>query len=220
MHWDYVLRLVVAGILGGLIGWNREYRAKEAGLRTHFLVAIGSALIMIVSQHGFADVLAKPGFSIDPSRVAAQVVSGIGFIGVGTILVQKHFVKGLTTAVGLWATAGIGLAVGGGMYWLGLCAMILILIGFELLTIMFKNVCEHNSLLVFSTTNKERLKQVMDELHKRHYRITSYDMQHETLNNEEVLHITLVLKSKNKLDESELFLYIQEFSDITLKRLS
>ncbi len=220
MHWDYVLRLLVAGILGGLIGWNREYRAKEAGLRTHFLVALGSALIMIVSQHGFADVMNNPGISLDPSRVASQVVSGIGFIGVGTILIQKHFVRGLTTAVGLWATAGIGLAVGGGMYWLGLCAMILILIGFELLTMLFKNVCEHHSLLVFSTTNKDSLKQVMDELHKKHYRITSYDMQYETLDQNKLMHITLSLKSKNKLDESELFIFMQEFSDIIIKKIA
>ena len=124
MYGDYILRLIVAGVLGGIIGWDREYRAKEAGLRTHFLVAIGSALLMIVSQHGFTDVLGKPGIGLDPSRVAAQVVSGIGFIGAGTILIQKQFVRGLTTAAGLWATSGIGLAVGGGMYWIGVSAMV------------------------------------------------------------------------------------------------
>ena len=129
MYWDFVLRLLVAGLLGGVIGWDREYRAKEAGLRTHFLVALGSALLMIVSQHGFTDVLGKPGFGVDPARIAAQVVSGIGFIGAGTILIQKQFVRGLTTAAGLWATSGIGLAVGGGMYWIGVCAMLLTLVG-------------------------------------------------------------------------------------------
>ena len=72
MLWDCIFRLLLAGVLGGVIGWDREYRAKEAGLRTHFLVALGSALIMIVSQYGFADVLAKPGYGLDPSRVAAQ----------------------------------------------------------------------------------------------------------------------------------------------------
>lgn len=95
MLWDCIFRLLLAGVLGGVIGWDREYRAKEAGLRTHFLVALGSALIMIVSQYGFADVLAKPGYGLDPSRVAAQVVSGIGFIGAGTILIQKQFVSRL-----------------------------------------------------------------------------------------------------------------------------
>ena len=89
MTWDFILRLFVAGALGTVIGLDREYRAKEAGYRTHFLVSLGSALIMIVSQYGFADVLAKPGYGLDPSRVAAQVVSGIGFIGAGTILIQN-----------------------------------------------------------------------------------------------------------------------------------
>ena len=81
MLWDCIFRLLLAGVLGGVIGWDREYRAKEAGLRTHFLVALGSALIMIVSQYGFADVLAKPGYGLDPSRVAAQVDT-IGQTGV------------------------------------------------------------------------------------------------------------------------------------------
>ena len=103
---DFSLRLFVAGLMGVLIGLEREYRAKEAGYRTHFLVALGSALLMIVSQYGFMDVLEKDLVRLDPSRLAAQVVSGIGFIGAGTILIQKQFVRGLTTAAGLWATSG------------------------------------------------------------------------------------------------------------------
>ena len=88
---DFSLRLFVAGLMGVLIGLEREYRAKEAGYRTHFLVALGSALLMIVSQYGFMDVLEKDLVRLDPSRLAAQVVSGIGFIGAGTIiLLQKH----------------------------------------------------------------------------------------------------------------------------------
>ena len=106
--WDLILRLVVASCFGALIGLDREYRAKEAGLRTHFLVCLGSALFMIVSQHGFSDVLGTAGVGLDPSRIAAQVVSGIGFLGAGTIIIQKQFVRGLTTAAGLWATAAIG----------------------------------------------------------------------------------------------------------------
>ena len=110
MMWDFILRLFVAGILGAVVGLDREYRAKEAGYRTHFLVSLGSALIMVVSQYGFQDVILENSVSLDPSRVAAQVVSGIGFIGAGTIIIQKQFVRGLTTAAGIWATAGIGLA--------------------------------------------------------------------------------------------------------------
>ena len=100
---DLTVRLSLALILGGAIGIEREYRAKEAGFRTHFLVALGSALFCVVSQYGF-------GFDLkDSSRVAAQVVSGIGFLGAGTIIFQKNVVRGLTTAAGLWVTAAIGL---------------------------------------------------------------------------------------------------------------
>ena len=95
MTWDFFFRLLVAGVLGAIIGLDREYRAKEAGFRTHFLVALGSALFMIVSKYGFWDILGDTGIGLDPSRIAAQVVSGIGFLGAGTIIIQKLFVRGL-----------------------------------------------------------------------------------------------------------------------------
>ena len=111
MEWNFIVRLCVAGLCGTIIGLDREYRVKDAGFRTHFLVALGSALIMIVSQYGFEDFLAThDGLRLDPSRIAAQVVSGIGFIGAGTIIIHRQLVRGLTTAASLWATAGIGLA--------------------------------------------------------------------------------------------------------------
>ena len=93
LNFDFVLRLLVAGILGAIIGLDREYRAKEAGYRTHFLVSLGSALIMIVSQYGFQEIIKESSVTLDPSRVAAQVVSGIGFIGAGTIIFQKQIVR-------------------------------------------------------------------------------------------------------------------------------
>ena len=115
MEWDLILRLCVAGLCGTVIGLDREYRVKDAGFRTHFLVALGSALMMIVSQYGFEGFLAThDGLRLDPSRIAAQVVSGIGFIGAGTIIIHRQLVRGLTTAASLWATAGIGLAAGWG----------------------------------------------------------------------------------------------------------
>ena len=158
MTWDFILRLFVAGALGTVIGLDREYRAKEAGYRTHFLVSLGSALIMIVSQYGFMEVVKMEGIDLDPSRVAAQVVSGIGFIGAGTIIFQKQIVRGLTTAAGIWATSGIGLAIGAGMYWLGISATILTLIGLEALSYLFKSIGMKSSMVEFSTDNKETLK--------------------------------------------------------------
>ena len=91
---EFIFRVFVAALLGGIIGFEREYRAKEAGLRTHFLVAMGSALFMILSQFGFESQLGMPTISLDPSRIASQVVTGIGFIGAGTIIFQKHVIKG------------------------------------------------------------------------------------------------------------------------------
>ena len=133
MEFDFILRIFVAALLGGAIGLEREYRAKEAGLRTHFLVALGSALFMIVSAYGFEDVVMLPGHRLDVSRVAAQVVSGIGFIGAGTIIFHKseNVVRGLTTAAGVWVVAAIGLACGGGMYKLAIASTLLVLVGLE-----------------------------------------------------------------------------------------
>ena len=111
-----VLRLVLAAVLGGLVGLERERLEWAAGMRTHALVSLGSALFMVVSIFGFSDILAAQHVILDPSRVAAQVASGIGFIGAGTIILRREVVKGLTTAASIWAVAAVGLAVGGGMF--------------------------------------------------------------------------------------------------------
>lgn len=111
-----VLRLVLAGVLGGLVGWERERLDRAAGLRTHALVALASALVLIVSMDGFHDIVGASGVNLDPSRVAAQVVSGVGFLGAGTIILRRDAVRGLTTAASVWAVAAVGLAVGGGLY--------------------------------------------------------------------------------------------------------
>ena len=138
MYTEFIIRLVVASLMGVIIGLEREYRSKEAGYRTHFLVALGSALMMIVSQYGFSDVLETDLVRLDPSRIASQVVSGIGFIGAGTIiLLRKQIVRGLTTAAGIWATSGIGLAIGAGMYVMGITGTVLFLIGVEVLNYFF-----------------------------------------------------------------------------------
>lgn len=115
---DMLLRLALAAALGGVIGIDRERRDWAAGLRTHMLVSVGAALAMLVSAFGFGDILGTPKVILDPSRIAAQVVSGIGFLGAGTILFmqREQVVRGLTTAAGLWVVAAIGLAAGSGMY--------------------------------------------------------------------------------------------------------
>ncbi len=127
-QYELILRLLLAALLGSVIGFERERLSWAAGLRTHMLVCVGSALIMMVSAFGFADVLGTPHVELDPSRIAAQVVSGIGFLGAGSILMRGEVIRGLTTAASLWTVAAVGLAVGGGLYTAAVAATIIILI--------------------------------------------------------------------------------------------
>lgn len=108
---QYLAGMLLAVVLGFLIGYERKLRFKEAGIRTHTIVCAGSALIMVVSKYGFGDSI-----EADASRVAAQIVSGIGFLGAGIIIYRKHEIHGLTTAAGVWATSGVGMAAGAGLY--------------------------------------------------------------------------------------------------------
>jgi putative Mg2+ transporter-C (MgtC) family protein len=126
---QYILTITIAAFLGGAIGLEREYRSKEAGFRTHFLVGLASGLFMVLSMHGFDDYVGQPGVIIqrDPARMAAQVVCGMGFIGAGTIIFQKNAVRGLTTAAGLWVTSAIGMTAGVGMYALAATATLLVI---------------------------------------------------------------------------------------------
>lgn len=122
---EMILRLILAAILSGLVGYEREVHGRAAGLRTHILVCLGSTLITLTSMHFFE--VYKGQTTLDPARIAAQVVSGIGFLGAGTILRFKASVRGLTTAASLWSVAGIGLAVGSGLYIPAVVTTILIL---------------------------------------------------------------------------------------------
>jgi putative Mg2+ transporter-C (MgtC) family protein len=125
---DIVVRLVVAAILGSLVGLERERLLWAAGIRTHMLVCVGAALIMIVSAYGFQNATLMPHTVLDPSRIAAQVVSGIGFLGAGTILLRGNTIRGMTTAASIWAVAALGLAAGGGLYFAAGIATIIILV--------------------------------------------------------------------------------------------
>ncbi len=127
-HEQIILRLLLAAFLGSLVGLDRERLDWVAGLRTHMLVCMGAAIFMIVSAFGFTDILGYQNVTLDPSRIAAQVVSGVGFLGAGTIILRQQIVHGLTTAASLWAVAAVGLSVGGGLYVMALSATALILI--------------------------------------------------------------------------------------------
>ncbi len=216
---DFILRLFVAGAMGVLIGLEREYRAKEAGYRTHFLVALGSALIMIVSQYGFSEVLEPDLVRVDPSRLAAQVVSGIGFIGAGTIILQKQVVRGLTTAAGIWATSGIGLAIGAGMYTVGIAATVLVLLGLEVLSFFFKSLGIHTLILEFSTDSWDSLKRVANKLRTENYLVVSYEMSEESENGRLAYHVNMTVRSKRMNEEGLVLMLLQEFPDVTVKKV-
>lgn len=129
-----ILRIFLAGLCGFLIGYERKTRSKEAGIRTHAIVCMAACIMMIVSKYGFADQAIGSGGvrGADSARIAAQVVSGIGFLGAGVIIYRRDMLHGITTAAGIWATSGIGLALGAGMYIIGV-ASTLLLIGFQVL---------------------------------------------------------------------------------------
>ena len=118
---EFFIRIVLAAILGALVGLERSKRQKEAGVRTHCIIACTSALFMILSKYAFVDLVSVDGLrGADPARIAAQVVSGISFLGAGVIFKNGNSIRGLTTAAGMWGTAAVGMAIGAGMYWVGL----------------------------------------------------------------------------------------------------
>ena len=165
--WNFILRILVAGLLGGLIGFEREFRAKEAGVRTHFIVALGSALFMIISQYAFTG-------QFDHARVAAQVVSGIGFIGAGVIIFQKNVVRGITTAAGLWVAAAIGLACGAGMYALATAAMLMTIICLETMHFVTRNYGERILSVAIAPVDGEEILKIMETLKSAGLEVDSF----------------------------------------------
>jgi putative Mg2+ transporter-C (MgtC) family protein len=123
IEWNLLFRLLFAAVCGGAIGYERDHRNKDAGMKTHMILAMGAALAMMISKYGFKDAE-----MFDAARVVAQVISGIGFLGAGVIFVKNNLVSGLTTAAGLWTTSIIGIAIGAGMYMLAVVSTLIIVI--------------------------------------------------------------------------------------------
>ena len=220
MEWNFILRLCVAGLCGTVIGLDREYRVKDAGFRTHFLVALGSALMMIVSQYGFEGFLADhDGTRFDPGRIAAQVVSGIGFIGAGTIIIHRQLVRGLTTAASLWATAGIGLAAGAEMYVVAGAATLLTLFGLEVLTLFFGELGHRRTMIVFSAADRAAFDELFNRLQCRDYSVVSYEVEASRTPEGVVHRATLVIRSKGTASEEGYIDLLRGNPDITVERI-
>lgn len=211
---EFIFRVFVAALLGGMIGFEREYRAKEAGLRTHFLVAMGSALFMIVSQYGFNAVLGTS-ITLDPSRVAAQVVSGIGFIGAGTIIFQKHVIKGLTTAAGLWVTSAIGLACGSGLYLLSVASTLLVLLCLETIFFILMRIGSRTISVTISTTDREKIKKVVNQLREDCVTMDSYEMKRQG----ELFVVSMELKVKRNNYRNRIIEFMDKFDGVDIESI-
>jgi putative Mg2+ transporter-C (MgtC) family protein len=178
-----LLRVVLAGILGGAIGAEREIREREAGLRTHMLVAVGSALFTLVSAYGWSDFQfsQRSGITYDPTRIAAQIVTGIGFLGAGAIIRQGLSVRGLTTAASLWVVAAIGIASGAGYYSAALITTILVLVSLWPLRIVayrfFERIRPGELRLEVEVKPNESPAALLDALEKRDVAVRAFEVE-------------------------------------------
>lgn len=203
---EFVIRLLVASGIGAVIGLERKYRAKGAGVGTHVLVAIGAALFMIVSQHGFAGAS-----RFDAARVAAGVVSGIGFLGGGIILKQQNRVSGLTTAAGLWVTAAMGLSIGSGMYVLGVSAALLVLIWVDVTSLVTHKLGKRQVNVSLLSTDREALQKALASLGKG---VETYSLSKKN----DAFKIDAVLNVPNK-EYHQLFDRLSSIPDVQLESL-
>ena len=204
------LRLLAAMAMGGLIGLERELRAKDAGLRTHFLVALGSALFTLVSQYGFGADLK------DSSRVAAQVVSGIGFLGAGTIIFQKNVVHGLTTAAGLWVTAAIGLSCGTGMFAVAGATTVLVLLGLEVVNALHPHRSHTIISLSYSSTDKQMLPLMQKRLREAGFELKSYEMREKHSSHGCSYDVVMELQARRGGHISKLLACVSDVDDVSI----
>ncbi|PAK98028.1 MgtC/SapB family protein [Lactobacillus kefiranofaciens subsp. kefirgranum] len=212
---DWLLRIVVAALCGGVIGYERAIQRKSAGIRTHIVVAIASALFMIVSKYGFNDILNMRDIALDPSRIAAQIVTGISFIGAGTILVRKEQISGLTTAAGVWATAAIGMAIGAGMYFMGILSTVLLFLIQMLFhdDVIISKITPHirfNIQIEAANTPRilSRIQKELENSHVENISIKILDVSEKWI----VFYVDGVIN--NKLDENKIVMSLRKYPDI------
>lgn len=217
--YEFILRIFCAAMLGGLIGLEREYRAKEAGFRTHFLVGLGAAVFMILSKYGYDDVVREELVRLDPSRIAAQVVSGIGFIGAGCIIFQRHVVRGLTTAAGLWVTSAIGLACGSGFYVLPAAATLMVILCLEGVNFFHHRFGAKTISLTISAPTRSGVRDVLETLGKEHVEVMSYEMKKHHTGDADSYTATMQLRVKRDHYQTRITSFMTEFDGITVDNI-
>ncbi|SFJ51784.1 putative Mg2+ transporter-C (MgtC) family protein [Paenibacillus sp. UNC496MF] len=199
-YWELTIRLVAALALGGLVGLERELGGHSAGFRTHILVCVGSAAIVLLSIYGFAEFSTDPNVRLDPARLAAQVISGIGFLGAGTILRTGLTVSGLTTAASLWVVAAIGLTVGAGFYYGSAVLTVLVVVSLFVLNKLekkFSRTKRKRDLVLRVNKDSASLSKVVTELHRHGIGINKIIVENEeadTCDGDDMLIVRLQLK--------------------------
>ncbi|NQX70641.1 MgtC/SapB family protein [Paenibacillus alba] len=211
MQLDYLLRVILAGICGALVGYERKNRMKEAGIRTHFVVALGASLMMVISKYGFQDQIGWDNLAFDPSRIAAQVVSGVGFLGAGMIFMQRQTIKGLTTAAGIWATAGIGMAIGAGLYVLGGGVTIIILLAQKLLHGRFHwlTTPKTEQLVIRMTNDTGTTQAIQQLLEDKKIAILSFHAEGNGTNSDEIV-LEMIVRFPGSYRAEQLLPIVQE----------
>ncbi|MBO5059910.1 MAG: MgtC/SapB family protein [Clostridia bacterium] len=202
----FFVRLLLACVCGGMIGYERTNRGKGAGIRTHVIVALASALMMLVSKYGFTDMVDYGAMKMsDGSRIAAQVVSGVGFLGAGMIYFNgRHSVKGLTTAAGIWATSGVGLAIGAGMYAMGIITSVLI---------VTMQIVLHKNIKILQMPNEEVLAVVLSDDKE------SIEYLNNVLEEHEITVVSFKKCSRTEFSELELELNVTVPPDLNYHKL-
>ncbi len=220
------IRLLLALLLGGLIGLEREQNNHAAGFRTHILVCIGSTLIMLLSIYGFAQFANEPGVRMDPSRLAAQVVTGIGFLGAGVILFNGYSITGLTTAASLWVVAAIGLAIGAGFYYAASLSTLLVLFSLFVLNKVEQRLLHAKRLHVMKIKALDQpgyLGRISEMLSARHViviRFSTQEIADQTNMESPMIYITLTVKLPNKssvMHISDLIYELEGVSEVTVE---
>ena len=212
---EWLARILLAGVCGGAIGYERESRRKTAGLRTHVIVAVSSALMIVLSKYGFDDVLGQY-VSLDPSRIAAGTVTAIGFLGSGVIFARNKSVSGVTTSAGIWATLGVGMAVGAGMYVIGIATTLLVVLVETFLgrsgrlPSIIKEVRQIEVEYTISERSEQITTRIRRELEEKHRcRVLRFQMKRR----EDSVHLIILVKSPK--EHIELTALIEEYPEIT-----
>ncbi len=210
---DYmIIRMLLSCFCGMVIGFERSKRQKDAGIRTHMLVALGATLAMLVSKYGFFDLIQYEGLRADASRIASNVITGVGFLGAGVIFVRDVSIKGLTTAAGIWTTASVGLAIGAGMYTVGIFATVIMII-FQLILHKYLTKLENtsNEFTVVVKDSPEAVREFREMLNNMNIRLDTCKM---TRNGDSTISLDVTIKKSRTTSMDEIMLIAEQNENI------